>query len=126
MRNFSIATVICLSTLVCSQPAKADFSLSYTSTYQSISTSKDDAYKNPEFRAYVLRLLEQDKDFPHKAALLFCKSKRLGWSSSQFIKMGYGKLLQRQALENWSESKFDAYLKILVTGMSVGTVHYCP
>ena len=126
MRNSLIAAVISLSTLAFSQPAKADPNLSYTSAYKIISTSTDNDYKNQEFRVYVLKWLEQDQGYPHKVAMLFCESNRLGRSSDQFAEMSYGALLVRKSLEGWSESRFTAYKKILIAGVGVGYRHYCP
>ena len=126
MRNYLIATVISLSTLLFSQPAKADSNLSYTSAYRSISISKNTDYKNQEFRVYVLKWLEQDKGYPHKIAMSFCESRKLGRSTSQFIDVSYDELLRRKNLEGWSESRFKAYMSIAVAGMTTGTKHYCP
>ena len=126
MRNSLIAAVISLSTLVFSQPAKADPDLSYTCAYKSISTSTSDAYKNQEFRVYVLKWLDQDKGYPYKVAMSFCEYKRLGFSNDQFTEMSYGELIQRKALEGWSESRFKAYLNINAAGAVAGVEHYCP
>ena len=126
MRNSLIAAVISLSTLAFSQPVKADSNLLYTSAYKLISTSENDYFKNREFRAYTLKWLGQDKGYPHKVAILFCDSKRLGWSTSQIVEISYDQLVQRKNLEGWSESRFDAYRRIVVAGMSVGKEHYCP
>ena len=126
MRNSLIAAVISLSTLAFSQPVKADPNLSYTSAYKSISISKDTDYKNPEFRGYVLKWLEQDKGYPHKIAMSFCESRKLGRSNDQFIDVIYDELLQRKNLEGWSKPRFRAYTNITVEGMLVGYKHYCP
>ena len=125
MRKALIATLIGLSTLVLSQPAKADSKLSYNLAFVSIVTFEHDSSKNYEFRSYILKWLEQDKDYPHKVAMSFCKYRKSGWSNSQLFDMNYGELLQRKALENWSESRFKAYVKINTVGTLVGMKYYC-
>ena len=125
MRNFSIATVISLSTLAFSQPVKADPNLSYTSAYKFISTSNH--LKDQEFRVYILKWLEQDKGYPYEAAMSFCESRRQRRSTSQFMEMSRGQLMQRKVLEGWSESRFEAYLEINLAGAISGIEHqYCP
>ena len=126
MRKVLVATLICLSTLALSQPVKADSSRSYKSAYRIIATSKVNFYENQEFRVYILKWLEQDKNYPHKVAISYCESKRSGWSDYQFIDMSYDELMQRKVLENWSESRFKAYMKINTVGAVVGMKHYCP
>ena len=126
MRNHLIATVIGLSTLAFSQPVKADPNLSYTSAYKSILTSTFDDYKNPEFRVYVLKWLEQDKGYPYEIAMSFCESRKRGQSDGQFIEILFANLRKRKALEGWSEPRFIAYTNIMAEGMLVGYRHYCP
>ena len=126
MRNSLIATVISLFTLVLSQPVKADSNFSYASAYETISTSTSDYYKNQEFRVYTLKWLEQDKGFPHKIAMSFCKSRSVGLSTSQLGNIHYNELEKRKTLEGWSESRFNAYLRIIVAGTLVGQQSYCP
>ena len=126
MKRNLIAAVIGLSTLILSQPVKADSDLSYKSVYQSIATSKSDDYRNQEFRVYVLKWLEQDRNYPYQVAMSFCDYRRSGLSTSQIFELRYGELLQRKALENWSEPRFKAYVKITSAGMVTGLKDYCP
>lgn len=125
MRKVLVATLIGLSTLALSQPVKADSDLSFSSAYKFIATSEHDSYKNHEFRVYVLKWLEQDRNYPYQVAMSFCDYRRSGLSNSQFFSLRYGELLQRKALENWSEPRFKAYVRIMNTGMNVGVRHYC-
>jgi hypothetical protein len=126
MKRTLIAAVIGLSTLVLTQPAKADSNRSYRLAYKIIATSDIYSFKNEEVREYTLKWLEQDKDYPHKVAISYCQDRRSGFSKLQIIEKITYKLGKRKWLEDWSESRLDAYVKIDTAGVLVGLEYYCP
>lgn len=126
MKRTLIAAVISLSTLVLTQSAKADSNRSYRSAYEFIATSDTYSSQSKGVREYTLKWLEQDKGYPHKVAISYCQDRRSGFSKLQIIeKIGY-KLKKRKWLEDWSQSRLDAYINIDVAGIVIGVKHYCP
>jgi hypothetical protein len=126
MRKFLIATVVTLSTLAFSQPVKADPNLAYKLAYKQISTSNSNSFKNEKFREYVLKWLEQDKGHPYDVAISYCQDKSSGLSYNQIVSKTVMQLREREAIEDWSGSRFNAYVLIHGVGISVARHHYCP
>jgi hypothetical protein len=126
MRKILIATVISLSTLLLSQPVKADSDVFYKSVYKSIATSGLSSYNTKENREYVLNWLKQDKGYPQRVAISYCQDRRSRLSDSQIIRKRSGQLVDRQLKEGWSESRLNAFTIIEVHGISAGIQYYCP
>ena len=108
MKKLLITAVLSLSALVFPQPGKADSNLPYSFVYKTIATSDSDTYKNQEFRVYVLKWLEQDMDYPYRIATSFCKYRRSGRSTYQFIEMIGNELKEKSVIGSWSEPRVEA------------------
>lgn len=94
--------------------------------YKLIAESDSDYFRDEEFREYVLKWLDQNKQYPHKIAMSYCQSKRSGLSNSQINDRTARQLLIRQSREGWSKSRTTAYALIQGTGQTVGLYQYCP
>ena len=118
------STIIILSQTIFVQCAKADSSLAYKFLHQQIASSN--SFKNKETRKYVLKWLEQDKNYPHKIATSYCQDRRSGISESQIIREMVFQSMERESSKGWSVSRLDAYRTIEVSAMGFGLYHYCP
>jgi hypothetical protein len=102
MRNLLIATVVSLLPFLLSQPAEANSRKSYRMAYNLILESNSDYLRDEEFREYVLKWLDQDKQYPHKIAMSYCQSKRSGQSDSQINERTARQLFIRGCLKSRS------------------------
>jgi hypothetical protein len=127
MKKALISSLIALSAIVSlAQSVRADPKLAYSFAYLSVLDAKPDGQKDKKFWEYTLKWLEQDKTYPEEVAQSFCKYRSLGWSRNEALKILAHKLLERKLVDDWSESRTNAYISITVFSVVAGAMYYCP
>lgn len=127
MKKALILSLIALSAIVSFAPfVRADPKLAYSFAYLSILDAKPDGQKDEKFWAYTLEWLKQDKNYPEEVAQSFCKYRSLGWSRDEALEILADKLFERKRVDDWSESRTNAYIPITVFGVVAGAMYYCP